>query len=100
MILLIDNYDSFTWNLVQMTQELGADVRVVRNDRITVDEISQLQPTHILLSPGPGKPADAGITLEVVRAFAGRIPLFGVCLGHQAICEAFGATVALSLIHI
>ncbi|WP_276889771.1 anthranilate synthase component II [Faecalibaculum rodentium] len=94
MILLIDNYDSFTWNLVQMTQELGADVRVVRNDRITVDEISQLQPTHILLSPGPGKPADAGITLEVVRAFAGRIPLFGVCLGHQAICEAFGATVA------
>lgn len=94
MILLIDNYDSFTWNLVQMTQELGADVRVVRNDRITVDEIGQLQPTHILLSPGPGKPADAGITLEVVRAFAGRIPLFGVCLGHQAICEAFGATVA------
>ena len=77
MILLIDNYDSFTWNLVQMTQELGADVRVVRNDRITVDEISQLQPTHILLSPGPGKPADAGITLEVVRAFAGRIPQIG-----------------------
>lgn len=101
MILLIDNYDSFTWNLVQLTQELGGRVQVVRNDCITLEEIRAVRPTHIILSPGPGKPEDAGIIMEVVRTFAGEIPIFGVCLGHQAICAAFGATVthAPALMH-
>lgn len=93
MILIIDNYDSFTYNLVQYLGELGAELKVVRNDEITTGEIADLQPRKIVLSPGPGTPDDAGITLEVIRLFAGRIPLFGVCLGHQAMGQAFGGRV-------
>lgn len=99
MILVIDNYDSFTYNLVQYLGELGRDlpvaseIRVVRNDRITIPEISDASPDGILLSPGPCTPDDAGITLDVIRSFAGKIPLLGVCLGHQAIGQAFGGSV-------
>lgn len=94
MLLVIDNYDSFTYNLVQYLGELGATVEVRRNDRVTLDEIeNQLRPEHIVISPGPGTPNDAGITLDVVQRFAGKIPLLGVCLGHQAIGQAFGGTV-------
>ena len=93
MIVVIDNYDSFTYNLVQYLAELGAEVDVHRNDRITIDQIERRAPSAILLSPGPGEPQDAGITLEVIAAFAGRIPLLGVCLGHQAIGFHFGASV-------
>ena len=93
MIAMIDNYDSFTWNLVQYLQELGAEVRVFRNDEITVDELAALQPSHIVLSPGPGEPSGAGILLETIRRFAGQVPLLGVCLGHQAIGQAFGGRV-------
>lgn len=93
MLLMIDNYDSFTWNLVQYFGELGADVRVFRNDAITIEEIRRLQPERIVLSPGPCTPNEAGVSLEVVRQFAGRIPLLGVCLGHQAIGQAFGGDV-------
>lgn len=94
MILLIDNYDSFTYNLVQYLGTLQPDIRVVRNDKITVEEIAQMNPTHIVLSPGPGYPAKAGICEEVVKTLAGEIPILGVCLGHQAICEAYGAVIA------
>jgi anthranilate synthase/aminodeoxychorismate synthase-like glutamine amidotransferase len=93
MLLLIDNYDSFTYNLAQYLGELGADVRVVRNDAITVAEIERLQPERIVISPGPCTPNEAGISLDVIGAFAGRIPLLGVCLGHQAIGQAFGGKV-------
>ena len=93
MIAMIDNYDSFTWNLVQYLQELGAEVRVFRNDEITVAALGDARPSHIVLSPGPGEPADAGILLETIRRFAGRVPLLGVCLGHQAIGQAFGGRV-------
>jgi anthranilate synthase/aminodeoxychorismate synthase-like glutamine amidotransferase len=94
MIFVLDNYDSFTYNLVQYLGELGAEVVVRRNDEVTVEEIGlELRPEKILVSPGPGTPADAGVTLGVVRGFAGRVPLFGVCLGHQAIGEAFGGRV-------
>jgi len=93
MILIIDNYDSFTYNLVQFLGELGADLQVVRNDRITTAEIAALKPQKIVLSPGPCTPDDAGITLEVLASFAGRIPLLGVCLGHQAMGQAFGGRV-------
>jgi len=93
MLLLVDNYDSFTWNLVQHLGEIGAETRVVRNDRITLDEIAALAPSHILISPGPCTPDDAGISLDVVRRFAGKIPILGVCLGHQAIGQAFGGKV-------
>ena len=93
MIAMIDNYDSFTWNLVQYLQELGAEVRVFRNDEITVDGLAAVRPSHIVLSPGPGEPGGAGILLETVRRFAGKVPLLGVCLGHQAIGQAFGARV-------
>jgi para-aminobenzoate synthetase component II len=93
MILVIDNYDSFTYNLVQYLGELGADVEVFRNDAIDVAGIEQRVPEGILISPGPGTPDDAGVTLQVVKAFAGRLPLFGVCLGHQAIGQAFGGSV-------
>jgi len=93
MILTIDNYDSFTYNLVQMLRELGADVEVVRNDEIDVDGIAALKPEALLLSPGPGNPDSAGVTLDAVRAFAGKIPLFGICLGHQSIAQAFGARI-------
>ena len=93
MILLIDNYDSFTWNLYQYFCELGADVLVRRNDDLTLAQIDALSPQKIVISPGPCTPDDAGISLEVIRYFAGKIPLLGVCLGHQAMAQAFGATV-------
>ncbi|MCO6441001.1 MAG: aminodeoxychorismate/anthranilate synthase component II [Nitrococcus mobilis] len=93
MLLMIDNYDSFTYNLVQYLGELGADVRVYRNDAITLDEIERLAPQRIVISPGPCTPNEAGISLEVVRSFSGRIALLGVCLGHQTIGQAFGAQV-------
>ncbi|WP_213748198.1 aminodeoxychorismate synthase component 2 [Citrobacter freundii] len=93
MILLIDNYDSFTWNLYQYFCELGADVLVRRNDELTLAQIDALSPQKIVISPGPCTPDDAGISLEVIRYYAGKIPLLGVCLGHQAMAQAFGATV-------
>ena len=93
MILLSDNYDSFTWNLYQYFCELGADVLVRRNDDLTLAQIDALSPQKIIISPGPCTPDDAGISLEVIRYFAGKIPLLGVCLGHQAMAQAFGATV-------
>ncbi len=92
-LLLIDNYDSFTYNLVQAFLVLGADVHVVRNDEITVDEARGMDFTHLCISPGPGTPRDAGVSMDMIRAFAGRKPIFGVCLGHQAIVEAFGGDV-------
>ncbi|MBQ2088724.1 MAG: aminodeoxychorismate/anthranilate synthase component II [Lachnospiraceae bacterium] len=101
MILLIDNYDSFSYNLYQLIGEIQPDICVVRNDEITINEIEQMKPTHIIISPGPGKPSDAGICEEVIKYFAGKIPILGVCLGHQAICETYGATVgaAKELVH-
>jgi anthranilate synthase/aminodeoxychorismate synthase-like glutamine amidotransferase len=93
MILMIDNYDSFTYNLVQYLGELGADVRVYRNDQITVAEIERLAPEKIVISPGPCTPTEAGISCEVIRQFAGRVPLLGVCLGHQCIGEVFGGEI-------
>ena len=93
MLLMIDNYDSFTFNLVQYFGELGEDVRVVRNDEITLDGITQLAPRHLVLSPGPCSPAEAGICVDAVRRFAGRLPILGVCLGHQAIGAALGGKV-------
>jgi anthranilate synthase/aminodeoxychorismate synthase-like glutamine amidotransferase len=92
-LLLIDNYDSFTYNLVQAFLVLGADVRVIRNDEVTVEQAKQLDITHLCISPGPGTPRDAGVSMDMIRAFAGRMPIFGVCLGHQAIVEAFGGDV-------
>jgi anthranilate synthase/aminodeoxychorismate synthase-like glutamine amidotransferase len=92
-LLLIDNYDSFTYNLVQAFLVLGAEVEVVRNDAITVEEALARDITHLCISPGPGTPADAGVSIAMIRAFAGRLPIFGVCLGHQAIVEAFGGDV-------
>lgn len=101
MILLIDNYDSFSYNVYQLTASLEPDIKVIRNDEMTVEEIGGLAPSHIILSPGPGRPADAGICEEVIRAFKGKIPILGICLGHQAICEVFGANVtyAKELMH-
>ncbi len=101
MLLMLDNYDSFTYNLVQYFGELGEEVRTFRNDEITIPEIAALRPSRICLSPGPSDPRHAGITLEVIRTFSKTIPLLGVCLGHQAIGEAFGATVtrAKTLMH-
>ena len=93
MLLMIDNYDSFTYNLVQYFGELGADVRTFRNDEITIEEIEALKPDHICVSPGPCSPHEAGISVPVLQHFAGKIPLLGVCLGHQAIGEAFGGKV-------
>lgn len=93
MLLLIDNYDSFTWNLYQYFCELGTDVVVKRNDEITLEEIEQLAPHRLVISPGPCTPNEAGISLAAVRQFSGKIPLLGVCLGHQAIAQAFGATI-------
>jgi len=92
-LLLIDNYDSFTYNLVQAFMVLGADVEVFRNDAIDVEAARRLAPTHLCISPGPGTPRDAGISLAMIRAFAGEVPVFGVCLGHQAIVEAFGGEI-------
>ncbi len=101
MILLIDNYDSFSYNVYQLVGQIEPDIKVIRNDELTVEEIEGLKPSHIILSPGPGKPADAGICEEVVRKLSGKIPILGICLGHQAICEVFGANVtyAKQLMH-
>jgi anthranilate synthase/aminodeoxychorismate synthase-like glutamine amidotransferase len=93
MILVIDNYDSFTYNLVQYIGELTTDVQVVRNDRITLSEITELRPSHIVLSPGPGRPENAGICIKLLKKFYKTIPIFGVCLGHQAIGYAMGARI-------
>ena len=101
MILLIDNYDSFSYNLYQLVGEINPDIKVIRNDEMTVEEIAELAPSHIILSPGPGRPEDAGIIIEAAKTLGRTIPLLGVCLGHQAICAAFGATVtyAKQLMH-
>ena len=93
MILVIDNYDSFTYNLVKELGEMGADLRVVRNDQITVDEIRALAPSHIVISPGPGTPDDGGVSLDVLRELGDSLPILGVCLGHQCIGQAFGGVV-------
>ena len=93
MLLVIDNYDSFTYNLVQYLAELGQQVRVVRNDEVSVDDIERMCPEHIVISPGPCTPNEAGISLDVIRRLAGKIPILGVCLGHQAIGQAFGGKV-------
>ncbi|HEY7433952.1 MAG TPA: aminodeoxychorismate/anthranilate synthase component II [Methylomirabilota bacterium] len=94
MILVVDNYDSFTYNLVQYLGELGATMRVVRNDALTTDDVLAMAPEGIVISPGPGNPDGAGISLELIRRFHARVPILGVCLGHQAIGQAFGGTVA------
>lgn len=101
MILLIDNYDSFSYNLYQYVGEIAPDVRVIRNDEMTVEEIEALAPERIILSPGPGRPENAGVIIELVQKLGGKIPILGVCLGHQAICAAWGATVtyAKELMH-
>jgi anthranilate synthase/aminodeoxychorismate synthase-like glutamine amidotransferase len=93
MILVIDNYDSFTYNLVQYLGELGADLKTYRNDKITINEIKKLDPEKIVISPGPGYPKDAGISIPIIKEFAGKLPILGVCLGHQAIGEAFGGKI-------
>jgi len=93
VVLIIDNYDSFTYNLVQRLGELGAEIRVFRNDKITLEEIEKMRPDHIIISPGPCTPLEAGISNDVVRRFAGRVPLLGVCLGHQCIAHAMGGKV-------
>lgn len=101
MILMIDNYDSFTYNLVQYLGELGQEVKVFRNDALTIKDIKKLNPDKIVISPGPGRPEDAGITCDVIREFAGKIPILGVCLGHQAIGYVFGGKIvgAKKLMH-
>jgi len=101
MILLVDNYDSFSYNLFQLVGEINPDINVIRNDAMTTEEIERLSPSHIILSPGPGRPEDAGVCMDVVKKLSGKIPILGVCLGHQAICAAFGATVtyAKQLMH-
>ena len=101
MILLIDNYDSFSYNLFQMVGELNPDIKVIRNDELSLDEIRALHPDRVILSPGPGRPEDAGVTMEAARELGNDCPVLGVCLGHQAICAAFGATItyAKQLMH-
>lgn len=94
MVVLIDNYDSFSYNLYQLVGSIQQDIKVIRNDEMTPQEIERLKPSHIILSPGPGKPSDAGVCEDVIRYFKGKVPIMGVCLGHQAICEVFGATVS------
>ncbi len=96
MVLVIDNYDSFTYNLVQYLGELGAEPEVRRNDQITLDQIKTLRPERIVISPGPKTPSEAGICLELIREFTGRLPIFGVCLGHQCLGQAFGGKVGLA----
>jgi len=93
MVLMIDNYDSFTYNVVQYCRELGADLKIIRNDELTIDEIKALHPEKIILSPGPSTPDDAGVTLDVIKTFADTTPIFGICLGHQSIAQAFGGEV-------
>ncbi|MBR5636578.1 MAG: aminodeoxychorismate/anthranilate synthase component II [Pseudobutyrivibrio sp.] len=101
MILLIDNYDSFSYNLYQLVGEINPDILVIRNDELRICDIEKLNPSHIIISPGPGRPVDAGICEDVIAHFAGKVPILGVCLGHQAICETFGAdiTYAKELMH-
>ncbi len=101
MILLIDNYDSFSYNLVQLIGELNSDVKVIRNDELTVEEIDGLHPEAIVISPGPGRPEDAGVCENVIKELGGKYKILGVCLGHQAICESFGSTItyAKELMH-
>lgn len=94
MILLIDNYDSFSYNLYQLIGQIDDDIKVFRNDKITLDEISELNPSMIVLSPGPGRPEDAGICIDIVKEFYDKIPILGVCLGHQSICMAFGGVIS------
>lgn len=94
MILLIDNYDSFSYNLFQLVGTINPDIKVIRNDEMTIEEIEAIHPDRIIVSPGPGRPADAGICEEAIKYFAGKIPILGVCLGHQAICETFGGEVS------
>lgn len=96
MVLMIDNYDSFTYNIVQYCKELGADLKVIRNDELTVEEIKALNPEKIILSPGPSTPDDAGVTLDVIREFGDTTPIFGICLGHQSIAQAYGGEVIRS----
>jgi len=100
-VLMLDNYDSFTWNLVHLFEELGAEVAVFRNDAITVEEAEALQPDRLVVSPGPGRPEDAGVSVELIKRLGPRVPTLGVCLGHQAIIEAFGGAVgqAKALLH-
>jgi len=100
-ILVVDNYDSFTWNLVHLFEERGAEVHVFRNDAISVSEADALTPDRLVISPGPGRPEDAGVSLELIRALGPRVPTLGVCLGHQAVVEAFGGSVgsARALLH-
>lgn len=101
MNLLIDNYDSFTWNLAQMIGAVDPELKVVRNDSLTPSEIEALHPAHLIFSPGPGRPEEAGYMLEIIKAFAGKIPILGICLGHQAICLACGGSIrpAAKLVH-
>ena len=94
MILLIDNYDSFSYNLYQLIGQIDEDIKVFRNDKITLDEISELNPSMIVLSPGPGRPEDAGLCIDIVKEFYDKIPILGVCLGHQSICMAFGGVIS------
>ncbi len=101
MVLMIDNYDSFTYNVVQYCRELGADLRVIRNDEMSIAEIKELRPEKIILSPGPATPDEAGVTLDVIREFGDTTPIFGICLGHQSIAQAFGGEVirATNMMH-
>lgn len=101
MVLLIDNYDSFSYNLVQLAGTINPDIRVIRNDEITVDEVKKMRPSHIIISPGPGYPKNAGICEEVIVQMKEEVPILGICLGHQAICEALGASIvpAKRLVH-
>lgn len=94
MILLIDNYDSFSYNVYQLVGSVRSDIKVIRNDEYTVEEVAAMNPEAVIISPGPGRPSEAGICIELIKALAGKAPILGICLGHQAICEAFGATVS------
>ncbi|MCD8286678.1 MAG: aminodeoxychorismate/anthranilate synthase component II [Clostridia bacterium] len=93
MILLIDNYDSFSYNVYQLVGDINPDIKVIRNDEMAAEDIAGLAPDHIIISPGPGKPRDAGICEDVIRMYSGKVPILGICLGHQAICEAFGGDI-------
>lgn len=101
MILLVDNYDSFSYNVYQLIGSINPDIKVIRNDELSVGEILALSPSHIIISPGPGRPCDAGVCEELIKTAAGKVPILGICLGHQAICETFGATItyAKKLMH-